>query len=118
MILEYYSIFTFFILALVLVSLVFFLPYFVVLKEFDTEKISAYECGFNPFSDARGKFDVRYYLVAILFIIFDLEIMFMFPWALNLKYLGDMGFWSMYMFLIILLIGYMYEYGKGALDWD
>lgn len=79
MLVEYYSIFIFIIVAFILALVVFFLPYFLVLKEFDTEKISVYECGFNPFSDARGKFDVRYYLVAILFIIFDLEIMFMFP---------------------------------------
>lgn len=84
----------------------------------DPEKLSAYECGFNAFDDARMKFDVRFYLVAILFIIFDLEVAFLFPWAISLGKIGLFGFWSMMMFLGILTIGFIYEWRKGALDWD
>jgi len=81
-------------------------------------KLSPYECGFEEFEDARIPFDVRYYLVAILFIIFDLEIAFLFPWAISLGNLGALGFWSMMIFLFILTIGFVYEWKKGALDWD
>ena len=84
----------------------------------DPEKLSAYECGFDPFDDARGKFDVRFYLVAILFIIFDLEVSFLFPWALTLNKITLFGFWSMVLFLIILTIGFIYEWKKGALEWE
>ena len=84
----------------------------------DAEKNSAYECGFEPFEDARHKFDVRFYLVAILFIIFDLEVAFLFPWAVSLSTVGVFGFWSMMVFLSILTIGFMYEGKKGALDWE
>lgn len=84
----------------------------------DANKLSAYECGFDAFSDARTKFDVRYYLVAILFIIFDLEIAFLFPWAITLHDTGLFGFWSMVSFLTILTIGFIYEWKKGALDWE
>ena len=84
----------------------------------DPEKISAYECGFNAFDDARMKFDVRFYLVAILFIIFDLEIAFLFPWAVAFKDVGTLGFWSMIVFLGVLTIGFAYEWKKGALEWD
>ena len=87
-------------------------------KNPDPEKLSAYECGFEAFSDSRMKFDVRFYLVAILFIIFDLEIAFLFPWAISLGNLGPLGFWSMMVFLLILTIGFIYEWKKGALDWD
>ncbi|MDO5685814.1 MAG: NADH-quinone oxidoreductase subunit A [Neisseria sp.] len=82
------------------------------------EKTSPYECGFEAFEDTRMKFDVRYYLVAILFILFDLEIAFMFPWAVVYKDLGVFGFWSMFVFLIILTIGFVYEWKKGALEWE
>lgn len=82
------------------------------------EKLSAYECGFEPFDDARRPFDVRYYLVAILFIIFDLEVAFLFPWAVALKGIGVLGFWSMIGFLGVLTIGFIYEWGKGALEWE
>ena len=82
------------------------------------EKLSAYECGFEAFGDSRMEFDVRFYLVAILFIIFDLEIAFLFPWAISLGNLGPLGFWSMMVFLLILTIGFVYEWKKGALDWD
>jgi len=87
-------------------------------KKPDPEKLSAYECGFEPFNDSRIEFDVRFYLVAILFIIFDLEIAFLFPWAISLGNLGPLGFWSMMVFLLILTIGFIYEWKKGALDWD
>lgn len=84
----------------------------------DLEKNSAYECGFEPFSDARMKFDVRFYLVAILFIIFDLEIAFLFPWSITLAEQGMTGFWSMMFFLGVLTIGFIYEWKKGALEWE
>lgn len=84
----------------------------------DPEKLSPYECGFEPFSDARHKFDVRFYLVAILFIIFDLEIAFLFPWAVTLGNIGLVGFWSMMIFLGILTVGFLYEWRKGALEWE
>ena len=84
----------------------------------DTEKLSAYECGFEAFEDARRKFDVRFYLVAILFIIFDLEVAFLFPWAVTFGELGWFGFWSMMAFLGVLTVGFVYEWKKGALEWD
>ena len=84
----------------------------------DSEKLSPFECGFAPFDDARGKFDVRYYLVAILFIIFDLEVAFLFPWATALGDIGLFGFWSMMLFLAVLTVGFIYEWRKGALEWE
>ena len=87
-------------------------------KNPDPEKLSAYECGFEAFGDSRMEFDVRFYLVAILFIIFDLEIAFLFPWAISLGNIGPLGFWSMMIFLFVLTIGFVYEWKKGALDWD
>ena len=90
----------------------------IAVRNPDPEKVSAYECGFNAFDDARMKFDVRFYLVSILFIIFDLEIAFLFPWAISLGYIGILGFTSMMIFLFILTIGFIYEWKKGALDWE
>ena len=87
-------------------------------KKPDPEKLSAYECGFEAFSDSRMEFDVRFYLVAILFIIFDLEIAFLFPWAVTLSNTGLFGFWSMMVFLSVLTVGFIYEWKKGALDWE
>ncbi|MBI3454128.1 MAG: NADH-quinone oxidoreductase subunit A [Rhodospirillales bacterium] len=84
----------------------------------DSEKLSAYECGFEAFDDARRKFDVRFYLVAILFIIFDLEVAFLFPWAVTLGEIGMFGFWSMVVFLGVLTVGFIYEWKKGALEWE
>ena len=84
----------------------------------DAEKLSAYECGFEAFDSSRQRFDIRFYLVAILFIIFDLEIAFLFPWAVALGDIGAFGFWSMVVFLLVLTIGFIYEWKKGALDWD
>jgi NADH-quinone oxidoreductase subunit A len=93
-------------------------PFVVAYKQPDPEKLSAYECGFNAFDDARMKFDVRFYLVAILFIIFDLEVSFLFPWAVAFRKIGAFGFWSMMLFLGVLTIGFIYEWKKGALEWD
>ena len=87
-------------------------------KKPDPEKLSAYECGFEPFEDSRLEFDVRFYLVAILFIIFDLEIAFLFPWAISLGTIGIFGFWSMMVFFGVLTIGFIYEWRKGALEWE
>ncbi|MEC9344098.1 MAG: NADH-quinone oxidoreductase subunit A [Pseudomonadota bacterium] len=93
-------------------------PFIVAYKAPDPEKLSAYECGFNAFDDARMKFDVRFYLVAILFIIFDLEVAFLFPWAVSFGSLGLFGYVSMMIFLGVLTIGFIYEWKKGALEWD
>jgi NADH-quinone oxidoreductase subunit A len=93
-------------------------PFAVAYKNPDPEKLSAYECGFNAFDDARMKFDVRFYLVAILFIIFDLEVAFLFPWAVALGDIGWFGFFSMMGFLGVLTVGFLYEWRKGALDWE
>ena len=93
-------------------------PFVVAYSQPDAEKLSAYECGFNAFDDARMKFDVRFYLVSILFIIFDLEVAFLFPWAVTLGKIGAFGFWSMMGFLGLLTIGFIYEWKKGALEWE
>jgi NADH-quinone oxidoreductase subunit A len=93
-------------------------PFLVAYRNPDPEKLSAYECGFNAFDDARMKFDVRFYLVSILFIIFDLEVAFLFPWAVSFSEIGMLGFWSMMVFLAVLTIGFIYEWKKGALEWD
>ena len=90
----------------------------VAVRNPDPEKVSAYECGFNAFDDARMKFDVRFYLVSILFIIFDLEVAFLFPWAVAFGDIGMLGFWSMIGFLVILTVGFAYEWRKGALEWQ
>ncbi len=102
------------VIALVLMAA----PFAVAFRNPDPEKMSAYECGFNAFDDARMKFDVRFYLVAILFIIFDLEVAFLFPWAVAFGDLGWFGFWSMMVFLGVLTVGFIYEWRKGALEWD
>jgi NADH-quinone oxidoreductase subunit A len=102
------------VIGLVLLVVAFIVAY----QQPDPEKLSAYECGFNAFDDARMKFDVRFYLVAILFIIFDLEVSFLFPWAVAFGKIGLYGFWSMMMFLGVLTIGFIYEWKKGALEWD
>ena len=93
-------------------------PFLVAYRNPDPEKVSAYECGFNAFDDARMKFDVRYYLVSILFIIFDLEMIFLFPWAVSFGSIGAFGFWSMVAFLGVLTVGFIYEWKEGALEWD
>ena len=115
---DYLSIILFLIIALGL-SVAFIIINFVLSpKKPDPEKLSAYECGFEPFDDSRMEFDVRFYLVAILFIIFDLEIAFLFPWAISLGSIGLLGFCSMMIFLFILTVGFIYEWKKGALDWE
>ena len=115
---EYLPILIFIGIAVGLASVILIASYVVARQRPDAEKISAYECGFDPFNDARGQFDVRFYLVAILFIIFDLEIAFLFPWAISLGQIGLFGFWSMMGFLGILTIGFVYEWKKGALEWE
>jgi NADH-quinone oxidoreductase subunit A len=104
--------------ALVISAALMAAPFFVVTRKPDPEKVSAYECGFPAFDDARMQFDVRFYLVALLFIIFDLEVAFLFPWAVAFGDIGTFGFWSMMVFLGILTIGFIYEWRKGALEWD
>ena len=115
---EYLSILIFLFIALGLSLGFVVLNFLFSPRNPDPEKLSAYECGFEPFNDSRMPFDVRFYLVAILFIIFDLEIAFLFPWAISLGNIGELGFWSMMFFLFILTIGFVYEWKKGALDWD
>jgi NADH-quinone oxidoreductase subunit A len=104
--------------SLVIVVALIVAPFAVAFSRPDSEKLSAYECGFNAFDDARMKFDVRFYLVAILFIIFDLEVAFLFPWAAAFAEIGWFGFWSMMIFLGVLTVGFVYEWKKGALEWD
>ena len=115
---EYLSIILFLIIALGLSGAFVVVNFILSPKNPDPEKLSAYECGFEPFEDSRMEFDVRFYLVAILFIIFDLEIAFLFPWAISLGNIGILGFTSMMIFLFILTIGFIYEWKKGALDWE
>ncbi len=115
---EYLPILIFLGLAIALAIVLIAAALVIAVRHPDAEKISAYECGFNAFDDARMKFDVRFYLVAILFIIFDLEIAFLFPWAASFQYVGLLGFWSMMVFLGVLTIGFAYEWKKGALEWS
>lgn len=115
---EYFFILVFIILAACISFILFLASFFIGNRRADQEKISPYECGFNPFEDARQPFDVRFYLVAILFIVFDLEVMYLFPWAVVLYELSIDGFLSMYVFLFVLLVGFCYEWTSGALDWD
>jgi len=115
---EYFSIWIFLILSSVLSITIFMLSYFLIPQKSDQEKLSAYECGFNPFDDARATFDIRFYLIAILFLIFDLEISFLFPWSLVLNNIPLFGYCTMIIFLVILTIGFIYEWYKGALEWE
>jgi|TARA_B110000902_G_scaffold179832_1_gene203750 NADH-quinone oxidoreductase subunit A len=115
---DYFPIILFLIIALVLSCAFILVNLLLSPKNPDPEKLSAYECGFEPFEDSRLEFDVRFYLVAILFIIFDLEIAFLFPWAISLGNIGLLGFSSMMIFLGILTVGFIYEWKKGALDWE
>tara|TARA_R110000824_G_scaffold3234_5_gene15263 strand:- start:18725 stop:19147 length:423 start_codon:yes stop_codon:yes gene_type:complete len=118
LLLEYLPILIFMGLSLVIGLALLVAPFFVAPSKPDPEKLAAYECGFDAFDDARMKFDVKYYLVAILFIIFDLEVAFLFPWAVALGDVGMFGFWSMIIFLAVLTIGFTYEWKKGALEWE
>ena len=115
---EYLPILVFIGIAVVLAVAIVLASFIVARQRPDSEKLSPYECGFEPFADARSKFDVRYYLVAILFIIFDLEVAFLFPWAVSLGAIGIFGFWSMMVFLFVLTVGFIYEWKKGALEWE
>ena len=118
LLLDYLPLVIFIAVAAAIVMVLMITPFVVAYKQPDPEKLSAYECGFNAFDDARMKFDVRFYLVAILFLIFDLEVSFLFPWAVAFGQVGLFGFWSMMIFLAVLTIGFIYEWRKGALEWD
>ena len=115
---EYLPILLFIAIAVALASIIVLASYVLGEQRPDSEKVSAYECGFEAFDDARSRFDVRFYLVSLLFIIFDLEVAFLFPWAVSLGSIGLFGFWSMMIFLTILTIGFIYEWRKGALEWE
>ncbi|NCO87060.1 MAG: NADH-quinone oxidoreductase subunit A [Rhodobacterales bacterium] len=115
---EYLPIIIFLGLAIALGAILILAAAIVAVRNPDPEKVSAYECGFNAFDDARMKFDVRFYLVSILFIIFDLEVAFLFPWAVAFKDVSMVGFWSMMAFLGVLTAGFVYEWKKGALEWQ
>jgi NADH:ubiquinone oxidoreductase subunit 3 (subunit A) len=115
--LECFYLLVHFLIAFCLGVAVLILSYLLVTQQPDTEKLSSYECGFDPFGDARNPFNIHFYLVGILFIIFDLEITFLFPWAISLKFLGIFGYWSMFFFLLLLTLGFIYEWMKGALSW-
>jgi len=115
---EYFSILLFLIIAIILSLLIFGFSYLLSVQNPDTEKLSAYECGFDPYEDARHTFDVRFYLVAILFIIFDIEAMFLFPWSVSVSHINSLGFWSMIDFIIELGVGFLYAWRIGALEWE
>ena len=115
---QYLPILIFLGIAIAIAVIAIAASYVVVPQHPDVAKTSSYECGFDAFDDARSKFDVRFYLVAILFIIFDLEVAFLFPWAISLGKIGVFGFWSMMVFLGVLTIGFIYEWRKGALEWE
>ena len=115
---EYLPILIFLGVAIVLSVVFIGMAYMIARQNPDPEKLSAYECGFDAFEDSRDRFDVRFYLVAILFIIFDLEVAFLFPWAITLGKTGAYGFWSMFIFLFVLTVGFVYEWRKGALEWE
>jgi NADH-quinone oxidoreductase subunit A len=115
---DYLPILIFLVIAVGLAFVMVIIPFFVAKVKGDNEKLSPYECGFEAFNAPRSKFDIRFYLVSILFIIFDLEIAFLFPWATVLRDIGMLGFWSMMIFLGVLTIGFIYEWKKGALDWE
>lgn len=115
---NYLPIAIFFVVAVFLASVMMVLPKLFSTSDYNVDKLKSYECGFDPFDNARTKFDVRFYLVAILFIIFDLEVAFLIPWAVSLKTIGVFGFCSMMIFLLVLTVGFIYEWKKGALDWE
>lgn len=115
---DYLPILIFLIIAGGLATMMVLLPFFLTVRRSDKEKLSTYECGFEAFDDSRSKFDVRFYLVSIMFIIFDLEIAFLFPWSITLPYTSLFGFWSMIVFLAVLTVGFAYEWKKGALEWE
>lgn len=115
---NYFSILLFLIFSIILSTIIFFLSFVISVKSDDTEKLTAYECGFNPFFDSRSEFDVKFYIVGILFLIFDLEISFLFPFSVCLPHITLAGIFCMLIFLFILTVGFYYEWKAGALDWD
>jgi len=115
---EYTSIFCLFVFSIFLSLVILGASYLIGVQNPDLEKLSAYECGFDPYEDARNSFDVRFYLVSILFIIFDLEAMFFFPWSVSLSFINFLGFWSMMDFLLELIVGFIYAWRIGALEWE
>ncbi|MEL6288616.1 MAG: NADH-quinone oxidoreductase subunit A [Pseudomonadota bacterium] len=118
LLMDYLPVVIFIGVALALVIALMVAPFLIAVRNPDPEKVSAYECGFNAFDDSRMKFDVQFYLVAILFIIFDLEAVFLFPWAITFSEIGDAGFWAMMIFIFELAVGLAYAWKKGALEWD
>jgi NADH:ubiquinone oxidoreductase subunit 3 (subunit A) len=115
---DYLSIFLYFGFSLGLSAIILLISYLFAIQRPDLEKLSAYECGFSPFDDARKRFDVRFYLVSILFIIFDLEVSLLFPWVTVLSNISSFGFWSMFIFLLLLTVGFLFEWRKGAIEWQ
>ena len=115
---EYSPIFCMIFLAFLLALIIFGVSFLLSVQKPDLEKVSAYECGFDPYEDARNAFDIRFYIVAILFIIFDLEAMFLFPWVISITKISSIGFWVMIDFLIELIIGFIYAWQIGALEWE
>ena len=115
---EYFFILLVFLIAIIIAIVLFFVSFLIGNRLPDREKVSPYECGFSPFEDARQKFDVKFYLVSILFIVFDLEVAYLFPWSLVLYNINFFGFWTMFIFLFILTIGFVYEWLNGALEWN
>lgn len=116
--LEYFNILLFTFIGILIVFVLLFLSYIVSPKNIDVDKSSAYECGFDPFDEARKSFDIQFYIVGVLFIVFDLEIALLFPWAVVLKDIGLFGFWTMMVFFFLINIGFVYEWQRGALDWS
>lgn len=114
---EYSLIFIFFVISIVVASVLLTISYIVSPKKINAEKVSAYECGFEPFNSAHITFDIHFYIIAILFIIFDLEVAYLFPWIINLGSLEVLNYCAMFLFLVILTLGFIYEWFKGALDW-
>ena len=115
---EYVNVFILLLLAIILALIILSLSYFLSVQNPDTEKLSAYECGFEPYEDARIKFDIKFYIVAILFVVFDIEAIFLFPWSISLGHLDILGFWSMVDFIFELGLGFVYVWFMGALDWE
>jgi len=115
---EYFSVIIFFFIAIILSFIIFGASFLLANQIEDTEKLCSYECGFDAFEDARNQFDIRFYLVAILFIVFDLEAIYLFPWACSLNSLSSSGFWVMIDFLVELLVGFIYAWKIGALEWE
>jgi NADH:ubiquinone oxidoreductase subunit 3 (subunit A) len=115
---DYFNIFLLFIISFGLACIILGASYFFSVQRADTEKTSVYECGFNPYEDSRNKFEIRFFTIAILFLIFDLEALFLFPWAISLNQINSFGFWSMIDFLIELFVGYIYVWKIGALTWS